>query len=78
MSDWIGHLHVQLVRRLSPHHVLDHEPAARVFVLPAIEPEYVVLRDDEGVAGGDEAFDLTAGEDTGVIHGSNQSPRPSE
>lgn len=36
--------------------------------MPGIEPQHVVLRDDNGVASGNEAFDLAAGVDAGVVH----------
>lgn len=61
-------LHAELVGCVSSHHVLNHQFAAGVTVLPCIEAEDVLVCDDDEVAGGDEGFDLDSREYPSVGH----------
>lgn len=60
-----GDLHVHFICRISPDHMLYHEVAAGMLVLPRIESQHRVLVDDDVVAFGDEAFDLSGSEGGG-------------
>ena len=62
-------LHVYLVCSISSYHVLYHQATAWVLVLPGIQSEDGVLREDDAVTAGDKAFDFSPGPDTSVVHG---------
>lgn len=63
------YLHGDLISCISPHHVLDDEPASRMMIEPAIEAEDQALIDDNGVASSDQGGDVVPGEDFGLVHG---------
>lgn len=60
----MDNVHSQLIRRISSHHVLYNQTSSWVQVLPGVETEHMAVGDDQCVAGGDEALNLPAGEDT--------------
>lgn len=60
-----GDLHVHFICRISPDHMLYHEVAAGMLILPCIESQDRAVVDDNVVTLGNEAFDLSRGENGG-------------
>lgn len=52
--------------------MLDHQRASRMLVQPSIEAKHIILKDDDGVAVGNHAFDNPRREDLITVHGCDE------